>query len=463
MRILVAIANYGNGNRGYLDKVLAAYRAMPIKVSLVVLSNIPKNLGPDVEVRVGLPISNPRSLPFAHRKLFKEKIDDYDIFVYSEDDTLLRWAAVKAFIESLDILSDNEISGYLRTEQAYDGKVYYSTCHSFFRWIPASVRLRGNGLWAYYSNEHSACFVASREQIRRAIDSGGFPTEPHEGRFDMLCSAATDIYTRCGLERLICIDRLPDFILPHLPNKYIGSMGLPEEELHWQIDALRKIYAGDLPSYEMLEPETRLPGCAGSKRYREEPDAVLSQMLDGVGKNVLVWGAGDGIFEADLQKKGFRVSVFPLNAIMGECCRHRGLTVVPVSLNESPGDGMQFDAVVLRDVLHLVDKPEAVLGEVMHVLRAGGKVLLRVPNFHDLRMLKNRIKDSRYRGPNTRERIGAETFTIQSLSRLVEGAGFRNLEFKTEIPERFRNLNQFTLGMLSSTISPGIYLRAEKA
>ena len=163
-----------------------------------------------------------------------------------------------------------------------------------------------------------------------------------------------------------------------------------------------------------------------------------------------------------MQKSGFRVSVFPLNAVMGECCRHRKLTVLPISTNGLPAGSGQFNAVVLRDVLHLVDKPAEVLKEVIHVLRPGGRVLVRVPNFHDLRMLKSRIKDSRHRGPYTRQRIGAEPFTIRSLSRLVEGAGFRNLEMKTEIPERFRNLNRFTLGMFSSTISPGIYLRAEK-
>jgi SAM-dependent methyltransferase len=462
-KALVAIANHGSGNRQYIEQLLLAYSQMPLDLSLVVLSNIPKSFGSDVEVRVGVPTPNPRSLPFAHRTLFRERIEEYDLFIYSEDDTLVRWPTLKAFLEALEILQENEIAGFLRTEQAKDGRVYFSTCHSFFRWIPSSVRQRGKYLWAKYSNEHSACFIATKQHIRKAMQSGGFPTETHEGRFDMLCSAATDIYTSCGFERLICIDRIADFTLQHLPNKYIGIMGLPGEEMQWQIDALRKIHAGDLPSYELLQPETLLPGCLGSKRYREEPDAILTQMLDGLGKNVLVWGAGDGFFEADLQKSGFRVSVFPLNAVMGECCRHRNLNVLPGGRCGMYADEKQYDSVVLREVLHLVDQPEAILEEVGRSLRLGGRLLVRVPNFSDLRMLKSRIKDSRYRGPYTRERIGAEAFTTRSLSRLVEGAGFRNLELKTETPERFRNLNRFTLGMFSSTFSPSIYLRAEKA
>lgn len=64
--ILVAIANYGTGNRQHLERLISAYRAMRARVDIVVLSNIPKDLGTGVEVRVGLPSPNPWSLPFAH-------------------------------------------------------------------------------------------------------------------------------------------------------------------------------------------------------------------------------------------------------------------------------------------------------------------------------------------------------------------------------------------------------------
>ena len=462
MRVLVAIANYGTGNRRYLEQLLTTYREMPIDISLVVLSNIPKDLGKDIEVRVGLPSDNPWSLPFAHRTLFRERIDDYNFFIYSEDDTLLRWTTLKAFIESMEILSSNEIAGFLRTEQSPDGRLYYSTCHNFFRWIPSSVRYRGKELWAKYSNEHSACFIASQKHIRQAIESGGFPIEPYEERFDMLCSAATDIYTRCGLERLVCIDRIADFSLPHLPNKYIGIMGLPAEELRWQINALRKVHAGKLPSDELLKPETLLPGCVGSKRYREEPDPILNQMLDGNAKNILVWGAGDGVFEADLQTNGYKVSVYPLNSVMGECCKQRGLDVIFFNGKALAIDGKQFEAVILRDVLHLVNEPEAVLEEVRGVLCHGGRVLIRVPNFHDICTLKQRWKDQRYKGAWTHKKIGATPFCEKSLRKLVESAGFESVELKVRVPAQFRNVNRISFGLFSKILSPGIYLRGEK-
>ena len=64
MKTLVAIANFGKKNEKYLLRLLEEYRTMiRYKVDIVVLSNIPKILGPDIEVIVGLPTKDPWSLP----------------------------------------------------------------------------------------------------------------------------------------------------------------------------------------------------------------------------------------------------------------------------------------------------------------------------------------------------------------------------------------------------------------
>ena len=99
-RILVAIASYGHVNDRYLGQLLGEYRAMPFDIDIVVLCNIEKHLGPDIETRVGLPNKNPWSLPFAHKRLFAERARDYDVFVYSEDDTLITAAHLRAFLEA---------------------------------------------------------------------------------------------------------------------------------------------------------------------------------------------------------------------------------------------------------------------------------------------------------------------------------------------------------------------------
>ena len=70
---------------------------MGYPVDIVVTSNISRELGPDVQVIVGLPDNNPLALPFAHKKLFSERVDHYDLFIYSEDDILITKRNIEAF------------------------------------------------------------------------------------------------------------------------------------------------------------------------------------------------------------------------------------------------------------------------------------------------------------------------------------------------------------------------------
>ena len=70
LRVLVAITSYGSSNDHYLLKLIQEYRAMSFQVDIVVLSNLKKQLGPSIEVLVGLPNRDLWSLPFNHKKVF---------------------------------------------------------------------------------------------------------------------------------------------------------------------------------------------------------------------------------------------------------------------------------------------------------------------------------------------------------------------------------------------------------
>jgi len=462
IRVLVAIANHGSGNREYLDKLIATYQEMPIDVSIVVLSNIKKDLGKDVEVRVGVPSSNPWSLPFAHRSLFRERIEEYDLFIYSEDDTLVSWTAIQAFMNSLSVLKDNEIAGFIRTEHDTNGNIFYSSCHSFFHWDPSSLRKRGKELWAKYTNEHAACFAISQKQLKRAISSGGFTETPHEGRHDMLCTAATDVYTQCGFERVVCIDQLSAFVLPHLPNKYIGKMGLPSEEMEWQIEVLRKIYLGEVAVGELIATETLLAGGVGSKFYREEEDSTIQQLLDKKSKEILVWGAGDGIFESSLQKLGHRVSVVPLNSVVGDSCRKRGLKVISEDDVNSIDIENYYDNIILVDIFHLVEKVDILLVSLYRQLKQDGSIIVRIPNLGNAQMLKRRLTDMRFKHSWSTESIGCTVLTSNMLKNLLINTKFNNVEIMGSDLEKRQLLNKLTLGLFAKFLSPYLYATAIK-
>ena len=456
-RILVAIANHGTSNQHYLNVLLDTYREVPLDCKVFILSDTPKDFGPDIEVKVGAPSPNPWSLPFAHRQVFKEHLDEFDYFIYSEDDTLVSGRNIEAFIEAVRVLNEDEIAGFVRTETAPSGELSYSTLHSHFRWLPGSTRERGGQLWAKYSNEHAACFIATRNQVRRAFESGGFPMEAHEGRHDMLCAAATDIYVTCGMEQIVCVDQLEDFTLRHLPNKYLGNMGCSSEELNWQIEALNSIHEGKLSADELFEPETKLPRGLGAKNFDAKPDKLLEKLIGGGKQRVLIWGGGNGVLESSIKSCGHDVTVVPFNAVMGACCTHRGLNTVNMCDVGEDLNG-KFDCVVTVDCLHLCEDCETTMVTLGRCLTPGGKFLTRVPNINRAGIQKLRFQDRRTYGRWDKGQIGATPFTRRRLAALAKKFGFQRIEIDSAIDPKWHSSDRFSLGLLRDYLASSHYL-----
>src|SRR5262249_1555131 len=159
--------------------------------------------------------------------------------------------------------------------------------------------------FAAFTNDHAACYMATRAQLASAIASGGFLVPPHDERYDMLCAAATDVYTQCGLRRLVCITRLRDFLLPHLPNKYIGRFGVKIETGDAQVEALRSMDANGAWRGSLFDVETRLPFGIWSKNLYETPDAQIMDVIPSQARRVLSVASGWGATEAALKDAGF--------------------------------------------------------------------------------------------------------------------------------------------------------------
>ena len=452
MKILVVIASYGTNNDAYLQRVLQEYSTMPYEIDIVVVSNIPKAPGPQVEVQVGLPTSNPWSLPFAHKAVFSERVDDYDLFVYSEDDTLMTQDNIEAFLWATSVLAPDEIAGFLRSEQGPDGTIYYSTIHNHYHWDVRSVRERGGETFAHFTNEHGACYVLTREQLRRAIDSGGFCVPPHEGRYDMLVSAATDPYTQCGFRKLICISRLSQFTCKHLTNKYIGRTGLAAERVHTQIAALLEIArVGEQPSSPM-RVEPKLPGTRWIKSYYEPCNEDLLALVPSAAKKILSIGCGWGSTEETLVRRGMEVIAVPLDKVIGRLAEARGVRIVPAGLQDAPIRlaGESYDVLMISGLIHLVDDPVQVLAKYRALLGPGGVVVVSFPNLQHAAVWWRRLKRApEVRGLADYRRSGMHCTTLSRVTDWLHEAGFE-VERSTPVIEsgRWRICDRNTLGSL---------------
>ncbi|MEM7142390.1 MAG: methyltransferase domain-containing protein [Actinomycetota bacterium] len=373
MRILVGIPNYGTKNRPFLDRVLAGFDAMPHDVHVVVNTEAPRDYPAGVENIVGLPTENPRSLPFAHRTLFAERIDEHDLFVYVEDDTLVETRHVDMFLAATELLPDTDVAGFLRFERYNDRDRSICSVHSSYRWDPSSVVAHGGERFAHFTNLHAACYMLTQDQLRRCIDSGGYLVEPHAGRYQMLESAATDPYVQCGLRKMIAVDRFEDTLLHHLPELYLGRLGEREERMRRGVEALDP--AGDTRS--AFDPDASLPTFLWDlDLYLRLPGPALD-LVDGTHRRVLTIGGAGGRAEQQLLERGAHITSIPLDAVLGAQLAADGVSVTAPDLDEGLAAiaDDEFDLVVLTDTLAFVPDPSDVVRRAAARLHPNGAVV----------------------------------------------------------------------------------------
>jgi 2-polyprenyl-3-methyl-5-hydroxy-6-metoxy-1,4-benzoquinol methylase len=466
LRLLVCIASYGTANDRYLSCLIDEYHAMPYSTHIVVLSNINKQLGEDVEVVVGTPTSDPWSLPFGHKQIFADRLNDYDLFVYSEDDILLTQNNVEAFLRASAVLPDDEIAGFFRFEQDTEGNLFYPDVHWNYHWDTHSVRERAGYTFAFFTNEHAACYILTREQLRRACKSGGFLVGPHQGKYDLLVTAATDPYTQCGQTKLICLSHFSDFRVHHLPNKYIGRLSLDSERFEYQMQALLRIAAEDTAPTPLLVTHPEFKASNFGKNYYEPVRTDLVSLIPSDARSVLSIGCGWGATEESLARSGRRVVAVPLDPIISACAQARGVETIQGDLKDAIAalSGERFDCHLISNVLHLVQDPPEMLESLSPLLSDKGIVITAVPNLFRVPVLWRkwrRVESHRFLGDYARSGVH---FTSRAIVRNWMGrGGLRVQHFADVLPQRAKALCRGTLGIITPLVSSEIVAVATRA
>ena len=390
---MVAIACYGERNLPCLKRVIQNYRSMSLKVDVVVLSEAPKDLGPDVRVVVGLPSENPWSLPFAHKKLFAENADRYDLFIYSEDDNEVGEKHIRAFLDATPHLAEDEIAGFLRYEISPSGVWFLDEALWHFHWRPTSARRRGPYTVAEFTNDHAGFYLLTRAQLKRAIASGGFLREPYEGRYDLLCTAATDPYTSCGFRKVICVSALEEFLIHHMSNRYADRLDVSLESFKKQIETLIAIQEGRHPSATLFIDGVKFWHSWWQKSYYEKPAPELLAIVPREAKTILSLGCGWGATEAKLQERGAQITAVPLDSVIGAAAVRPGIEMIYGTWEQCLKvlAGRRFDCVLMTNLLHLQDQPGQCLKQCSQFVEEGGSLVLGGPNFDRVPWLLKRL------------------------------------------------------------------------
>ena len=184
-----------------------------------------------------------------------DHIDEYDYFLYNEDDILITSDALKFAIDTNEKLIKQNLQynvGFLRYELE-------NNVPEFVDFNPGnSVHLGGNGVSdiiryvtkinnEYYFNAwnpHSGNFLLSREQVKLLLDNGNFPTNASATFAGILESGATGFHK--VIRKYTPVSEYKKLMVHHMSNKYIFNPVKVSTEL---LDNFFKFLPKDLPQY----------------------------------------------------------------------------------------------------------------------------------------------------------------------------------------------------------------------
>lgn len=427
LRLLVAIASYGDKNFAMLQDQISTYRRMNFDLNIIVLSNAPKNLGPDIEVIIGLPTADTWSLPFAHKPILVEKAGLYDLFIYTEDDIGVTEDNIRAFLRLSPHLASDEIAGFLRYEIGSDGSRSFPDMHGAFHWRPETVRYCKGGLLAEYSNEHAGFYILTQNQLQRCVASGGLLKGPHTERYGLPETAATDVYTICGFRKVICISELEHFVVHHKSNRYVGNMGIPASVVNDHIQTMQRIANKQYPATTLCDFEAKIHFFSDFSKDVYEPacEAILDLVPADIA-SVLSIGCGSGSTEVRLQKRGVCVTALPLDSVVGASAEELGIEVVlgPMDGVLKKLEGRTFDCVMVLNLLHLLPLPLKYLTRFSSYVSPGGSIILMGPNLESVRLrLKQALRVKRFKDLTNFGMSGISSCAPRDIAQALKNVG----------------------------------------
>lgn len=224
-KVLAVLVNYGEDQLQYLKQVVNELKSFQkYDVSVVVNSNIPLDIEGIDLVNV-IQLDNYQLLPITCRQVIWDHKDDFDVFLFGENDHLFKEYHVDKHLEYASFLPKDRITGLIQYEENEIGK-YYPAYHAHYDWDYSSVEEYNGKKFAHFDNIHQATFILTKEQLHTIGAKFDFTQFFGPSRYSEKCKVNTDIYQFGDWKKVICISDFEDNLIHHLPNIYIkGELG----------------------------------------------------------------------------------------------------------------------------------------------------------------------------------------------------------------------------------------------
>jgi hypothetical protein len=163
-KILVCIAfHYVESRLIYVKQLINNYATFDADVDIIVDCNQDVKLDAKVCVHN---LEHPYHLTWMHRKHFADNIDEYDYFMYVEDDMLVTYEAFNEYICNFDKLWDlGCVPSFIRVEQ-YNGKKFVTdiTSSQSVDLIPVNGKFFGT-----LSQPYHAFWIMPKKQLKESM------------------------------------------------------------------------------------------------------------------------------------------------------------------------------------------------------------------------------------------------------------------------------------------------------
>jgi len=171
-----------------------------------------------------------------HRLLFYEHIDEFDVFVHTEDDHLIRPTHVIAFMHEMEkvrkLVGDERLSDYSIGFVRYENQVgRFDNRRAVweFEWDSEVDMVNHPGIEGRYFTtppwHHQGMFMATKQQLiawkTRGPDCHFHKIERRSGWHRERITGALDLYNEeyCNVTQLLPLDSFEDLLIHHMPNR----------------------------------------------------------------------------------------------------------------------------------------------------------------------------------------------------------------------------------------------------
>ena len=230
----------------YINKIIEETNKYPFTTDIFIHMNLNFSKDTFIDYKNGnlviivhdLSHIHPFYLPSLTRKLLKEQRNDYDIFIYVEDDILIPTDAINYWLQYKDnLIKSNYNLGFVRIEVDNENKEYCSDiCHSpdmrNLGYLTKKIVIEGQEYIINDKNPYCAFWIYDKQEFNNFINSKYYDINNVTG-YDIRAVVAIGLHgvetnwykgTIIPIKENQLIDECKVY---HLPNNYVHREG------HW--------------------------------------------------------------------------------------------------------------------------------------------------------------------------------------------------------------------------------------